>query len=294
MSRRLFINDVLEQHYQDKGYAVIDFIDETQVAKLKALYSQHYVVSPTGFFASQYDPNDLAKQEIYQTILEICSDNLTSHFYEAEPFIASFLVKKANSNSEVSPHLDWTFVDEKKYSSVTVWCPLVDCDEQNGTLEVVEGSHRLMDTLRGSPQLPFPYFGYDLYSYTKQIPIKAGQAVVYNHSAIHASKNNNSNADRIATGIGLKPKEADLFHVHLSPDGKLKKYRASADFFHQFSYGSAPDEQYFQNVINFEFKTMSESELRQKLGWPEKMPIAQPIVAEHISFFTSLWQKLFG
>jgi len=294
MSRRMFLDDRLEQHYQEKGYVLIDFVDKEKVAELKSLYDSYYSNLTTGFFASQYDPNDLSKRDIYQSILKICAESMQQYFYETEPFIASFLVKKANSSSEVSPHLDWTFVDETQYSTVTIWCPLVDCSAVNGTLEVVEGSHQLMRTLRGSPQLPFAYSGYDLYQFSKLIPVRAGQAVVYNHNLIHASKDNKSTNDRVAIGIGLKPREAPLFHIHQTPEGKLKKYTADAAFFHNFSYGSTPDEQFFVEEIEFDFEAMDEATMRTRLGFDKLVSQPQPTSDHSRSFLKSLWQKIFS
>lgn len=291
MNRRIFIDDHYENSYAQKGYAVIPFIQQAEIEELKNLYSQFYQTLPSGFFASQYDHSPIAKETIYNEILRICGPALGKWFYETDPFIASFLVKKASSKSEVSPHLDWTFVDEQKYSSATIWCPLVDCTEQNGTLEVLEGSHKFLFTLRGSPILPNPYNGYNLYPYMKVVNVKAGEAVVYNHNLIHGSKDNLSGNDRIAIGIGIKPREADLIHIHKTPDGKLKKYRASPSFFHALEYGSAPDEKYFAEEISFNFPVINETQLMQLTG-VTPLPEGAPSKANK-SFLHKWIQKIF-
>jgi len=40
-------------------------------------------------------------------------------------------------------------------TSITVWCPLVDADERNGSLHVVEGSHKIVPDVSGPWGNPF-------------------------------------------------------------------------------------------------------------------------------------------
>ena len=67
------------------------------------------------------------------------------------------LVKWPGQDGAMGTHQDWTFVDERRFRSVTVWCPLVDVEQRNGALELLPGSHRILTHARCSPSLPETY-----------------------------------------------------------------------------------------------------------------------------------------
>ena len=72
-------------------------------------------------------------------------------------FNTSILVKWPGQDGAMGTHQDWTFVDEDRFRSVTVWCPLVDVEQRNGALELLPGSHRILTHARCSPTLPETY-----------------------------------------------------------------------------------------------------------------------------------------
>ncbi len=53
-------------------------------------------------------------------------------------------------------HQNWTFVDEDKFTSVSVWVPLCDVSRFNGTLEVVPKTHNTLTKYR-SPSIPWVF-----------------------------------------------------------------------------------------------------------------------------------------
>ena len=103
-------------------------------------------------------------------------------------------MKAPGEDSYTYPHQDWTFVDSPDYFSMTVWVALVDTHEQNGALGFIRGSHRFFDKPIGSPSPEFQTCpqGHEalLYEYLEFVPLKAGEAVVFDNRTIHGATPN--------------------------------------------------------------------------------------------------------
>jgi ectoine hydroxylase-related dioxygenase (phytanoyl-CoA dioxygenase family) len=115
-------------------------------------------------------------------------------------------------------HQDWTVVDETEFASITCWVPLIDTTTQNGAFQVIEGSHLFSDALRG-PSLPVAFEGQDLSCFLKTIPLKKGEAIIFNHALIHASHSNLSEKERVAVTFGLTHKDASLLMYYQKENG---------------------------------------------------------------------------
>jgi ectoine hydroxylase-related dioxygenase (phytanoyl-CoA dioxygenase family) len=147
-------------------------------------------------------------------------------------------------DGEVGLHQDPTLVDESRYDSLGLWCPLTDVGEVNGCLRVVPGSHRLNPGPR-SPGAPFPYsellplFGRRL----RPVPMAAGSAMIYSHKLFHSSLPNRGTRPRLAAGGLLAPHGAQLYCYYLdgaSPD-RMEVYEVDDLFYTRFIYGARPE-----------------------------------------------------
>ena len=58
------------------------------------------------------------------------------------PIIANYIRKK-EGGGEVPLHQNWAFVEEDKFTSVSIWVPLVDSNEENGTLQMTKRNKKL-------------------------------------------------------------------------------------------------------------------------------------------------------
>jgi ectoine hydroxylase-related dioxygenase (phytanoyl-CoA dioxygenase family) len=131
-------------------------------------------------------------------------------------------------------HQDWTFVDEPEFTSATVWCPLVDVDESNGTLVLYRGSHLLGPSWRGSPRLPSRFDGQEdeiRSAHGTPVRCRAGQAVVYDHRVVHWSGPNRSEDP---------PQATPLIHLHAEADGSVTRYEVPDDFLGDLEFGAPP------------------------------------------------------
>ena len=176
-------------------------------------------------------------QKVTEKLIATAGPSVAQHFEEHQIFTASLVTKGKNARGFVPPHQDWTFVDESRFWSATVWCPLVDVNTENGALCLLRGSHRLYDHVRPSPSPQYaPPFADQLFSIfpcMKVLELRAGQAVVFNNQTLHASPPNTQQQTRIAFGIGVTHRDAQLRHYYLLPGQSqlMEGYEVSPEFF---------------------------------------------------------------
>jgi len=158
-------------------------------------------------------------------------------------FTASFVTKAKDPMGAVPPHQDWTFVDESRFWSATIWCPLVDVDVDNGALGLVKGSQRLYDHVRPSPSPqyspPFKEQLLQIFPYLNVLALAAGQAVVFDNRTLHGSPPNTAKETRAAFGIGITQEEARLRHYYLLPGREralVEGYEVEPEFFFRYNH----------------------------------------------------------
>lgn len=240
----IFEDDVLQGSFERDGFVVIDLLRPAEVDALTAFYRslEHAPVPEQGFQVSLDHDQPGFVRTVSERLLEVAGPRVAQHFRRHRLFTASFVTKAPNPLGVVPPHQDWTFVDETRYFSATIWCPLVDVDRHNGALGVIRGSHRLYDHVRPSPSPQYaPPFSHQLaaiFPYVSVVPLRAGQAIVFDNRTLHASAPNRTDRLRLAFGIGVTHEEAALRHYYLLP-GRLPRvmegYEVDPGFFHHYN-----------------------------------------------------------
>ena len=165
---------------------------------------------------------------------------------------------------------------------MTVWIALVDTDESNGALGFVRGSHLFFDKPVGSPSPEFRTCtqGHEaiLYEYLDFVPLAAGEALVFDNRTIHGATPNVTDAPRLAVGIGMTPREAQLYHFFLVPGDPaasprtIAKLRVDEGFFERHTLASLkesylnhrmPEGSVVAEILDDEFIAYSGDEIRQ-------------------------------
>lgn len=243
-TKKLFKDPALQKQFEEDGYAVIDILDETAVSDLLTHYNNldNNHKTEHGFHVSLDNKNEDFVGEVMDKIKTTFANKADSFFEDYKIFTASYVVKESNPQGVVPPHQDWTFVKEEEgYTSATVWTPLVDVNTDNGALGVLVGSHKLFDYPRASPapdfKTPFDEHVFSIFPYLKIVELKAGQALVFNNKTVHASAPNITDAPRIAAGIGITQKDAQLVHYHMKHDNpkQLEYYEIDENFFKKYN-----------------------------------------------------------
>ncbi len=250
--RKVLLDDSLNEQFEKNGYVIIPFLDDQEVVELKQLYfdtlpNSGGIIQSDDIGAKEsisydftfIDKNIDYKRQVFEIITQRFQAHVATYLDHYKPIIANFIRKKPN-NGEVPLHQNWAFVDETKKTSVSIWCPLVDSNEQNGTLQVVPGSHKRFGEFRG-PMVEWELNGIKediIKKYLVPMNIKAGQAVILDDSIVHYSALNITNDLRLAIQLILIPSEEKSIHYHLDPEvnpNKIEMLEVDDDFYMQFN-----------------------------------------------------------
>jgi ectoine hydroxylase-related dioxygenase (phytanoyl-CoA dioxygenase family) len=244
----IFKNPTHQSFFETQGYLVLPLLEAQEIDDLKNYYESLNLKDENGFgFHVSMDSVDKdqcirVREKLWGTILP----KLDSILENYKPFVASFVVKESNPKGVVPAHQDWSFVDkeEEGFCSITCWTTLVDTNLNNGCMGVIKGSSTMMQNHRPSPspQAPVPLSEhmFSIFPYLGTLEMKAGEVLFFDNRTFHASPPNTEKEVRLAAGIGVTQKDAQLIHYFLKPDGKkdtLLKYQIDEDFFLKYSNG---------------------------------------------------------
>lgn len=258
----VFRDKELETKFKTDGFVIIPFLGEEQINQLRELYRNVQPTSYPGFSSTIYSKDRNKKADVSAKIRSLVDENVNQLLHEFRSLGASFLCKTPGIDSEMPIHQDWSIVDESNYFSATIWVPLQDVDEKNGALSVIPGSHQFAKGMRG-PSLP-PLID-NVYHLLKEklqlVPLKAGEAIVFNHALMHASPPNLSEKERWALTIGFIPKKASLQFAHRVND-TVHNFAIQDDFFLTYnSIGEAPEGASLINQVEFTNQLLTREQL---------------------------------
>jgi ectoine hydroxylase-related dioxygenase (phytanoyl-CoA dioxygenase family) len=283
--RRVFQNDATQRIFDRDGFVQLSVLTADEVRQLTRLFVDStggtVANSEYGMYIGLEEEDLERKRAVIRGVSSVLLPNLRRHFSDCKPHLGSFLVKAPGEDSYTCPHQDWTFVDEPRYRSITIWVALVDVDESNGALGFVTGSQRFFRRAIGSPSPEFQTCtqGHEalLYEYLKFVPLKAGEAVAFDNRIIHGATPNRTLVPRVAVAIGMTPREAQLYHYFLVPqsarDGrrKIAKLRVNEEFFERhsvaalkaaFAAGRLPDGCELEAVLEEDCSAFSSQEIQ--------------------------------
>ncbi|MDX2362347.1 MAG: phytanoyl-CoA dioxygenase family protein [Crocinitomicaceae bacterium] len=286
--RRTLKDDQLEAQFQRDGYVPISFLSAEEVEELKQYYfdtveesgghigpeDENYSASLEVTYDFTFiDKNIEYKEKVFDKISKTFEEKYANYLADYKPVIANFIRKKTDGG-EVPLHQNWAFADEHKCAAVSIWCPLIDSNKENGTLEVVPGSHKRYGEVRG------PMIKSELEDIKREIidkhmvPLvtKAGDAVILDDSLVHYSSPNETDGLRLTIQLILIPKEEPSIHYHMDLEkdrSKVEVLEVDKDFYMRFNPWKKPSGS-VKRVKSFKYEpfSMSIGEFEKKLKQP--------------------------
>lgn len=310
--RRTLKDDSLEEKFQKDGYVAVPFLTPEEVEELKNYYfdtlgdrggsimpkeeNADTKMEHITFDVTYLDRNIDYKKQVLNKIGQVFSKQVMHYLDDYRPVVGNFF-RKEKDDGEVPLHQNWAYVDETEYASVSIWVPLVDSTRDNGTLEVVPGSHKRYGQVRG------PMIRSELLDIDQEIidncliPIdtKAGDAVILDDSIVHYTSANSTDGLRLAVQLILVPKEATSIIYHMDPytnPNHVEVLAVDTEFYMQFNPWKKPSDD-IKRLKEFSYQpfSMTLQEFEQRLKEPRFDEVAEKAVAQRTSFFKRLFAR---
>ncbi len=281
--RKVFIDSEIEKEFQKEGFVRLPFLSSDEVKELREIFFQGLAESGGQIIAEDVgsadfeinydftfiDKNSDYKRKVFAQISEKFVPIMDKILADYKPIIANFIRKKLETG-EVPLHQNWSFSDEKKCCTVSIWCPLVDGTVENGTLQVVPGSHKRFGEVRG-PMIPWelePIKDVIIEKYLVPLETKAGDCVILDDSIVHYSAVNHSNELRLAIQLICVPSEMPLLHQHMEPENdpnKVEILEVNQDFYMEFNPWKKPEKTKIVRTFSHSSRSLTEKEFSKRL-----------------------------
>ena len=285
--RSVLKDPILEAQFQRDGFVSVPFISANEVEELKHKFFEtlpqsggQITADETGVEGSgmiTYDFTFIDKNPNYKKLVfDIITDHFKPHvdrlLADYQPIIANYIHKRPEGG-EVPLHQNWAFVDERKCTSVSIWVPLVDSTLENGTLQVVPGSHKRFGEFRG------PMVSWELDNLKNEliekylIPLetKAGECVILDDSIVHYSAINKTKGLRLTIQLILIPKEEKSIHYHMdsSMPGTIQVLEVDKDFYMEFNPWAKPRNPKVLRSFKLDQPLIGEDEYLRRMKLPK-------------------------
>jgi ectoine hydroxylase-related dioxygenase (phytanoyl-CoA dioxygenase family) len=221
------------------GYAVIKLLTEPEIAHLRNCFAEFFPDRSrfSGRYNSMNHTDSASRKEIHNRIQQTISNRLELYFKDYYSPISILYSKHADGVNDTDWHTDPSLMLNQHLEPVyTLWCPLLDIGERNGVLQVVPGSHRLVNKLIStcfSDFSPTPKIGTIYNKYRTSFNLKAGEAILFDARLVHGSLPNVSDVERDCIVLKIAPIGANYINVTpTSNPGVFNLYRQNDDYFY--------------------------------------------------------------
>jgi hypothetical protein len=246
-----FLNTAAGRKFLNRGWLVLDMFNAEELSSLKVLVEQLLPESEQSFYLNIWQQNPSERLNFHNKIEHCIAPARERLLKGFESVVNAVACKKSGDHSGWALHQDDTFVDEQTQFSCSIWCPLQDVDGLNGAMRVWSGSHRIFKDFR-SPNIPKPFAGAAEQierQFMELVPMKAGQALLFDHRILHSSGPNHSERRRMAVVSVLKPVNAEMIYPYYEPaTGKLYVHSIHPGFYLNSPLGEfsvRPDEKLY-------------------------------------------------
>lgn len=303
--RQLLHNTAAQMELLEKGWVKLPLLNKEEVESLSNEIKQlkpddGYNPSDESdavklmnatYHCTFLDKNHEYKRRVHELVHKYFADKINKMLVDYQILAANFYVKVHGRNNALPVHQNWTITESIYNSPLTIWCPLIDCDRVNGTLQVVTGSHKIVSDI--SCLYNIDYFKNFTDSLKEKwftaIDAKAGECVIIDDSLLHYTGDNMGKELRITVQVETLPKECRpvLYYCdHTVPFSDLEIFEVNTEFFnkhdqmalttrpsHLKSVGIVPNPNRYRTEEEFE-ALMKNGRERRKRIYKENLQIS--------------------
>jgi len=274
-STKPIFKDQANQDIFDRfGFVKTSLLDTAQVKRLIGCYeknkAEHQKVQ-----ALHHSSTDTANMELIieedMLIKEVFVHALDEILIDYRALVGCFHIKEPGDGSATGMHQDPTFVDDDRYVSANVWVALQDTGSANGNLFFVKGSNRVSKGLRATPTSPAYYqsFSDKLMDMAIEVPLKAGEAVIFSNATIHGATDNRKKEPRLAATLLVCSKDAQwqIYYNDVTRDKmRIERYELDFDTFIEMPKNGRPSSEALRERIDYVFPEISEQDFYERIN----------------------------
>lgn len=280
---QLFKDEATNRQFEEKGYVIVPFLDQTGLDRLYSLYHKNVPEPVTGMICTNcYKPYEVNKA-IYDEMTHVFSQRADEIFQDYQLFGGPFVVKSHVETFEMNLHQDWCFTEEAKVNSGFIWCPLRDTfKEEGGGIYVLDGSHQFFNNIRcGNSGYSSVQLSDELRQLLTPLQVRAGEALIMKHGVFHGSFPNQTDQIRItAMGTITAANTSLMYYRQTEQPEVIEAYQVSEEIFtkdiENVLHGGVPVSGTFHKTLHIEpFQPKNEdilAKMQQKLGITPKLP----------------------
>jgi hypothetical protein len=227
----ILLDHVNNEELATNGFATFPLLSEADIIRLSEYYFKFQKEEPNYFYSSTHSADTNFRKQTSDFIKNVIAPLLPGCLVNYRLLGGAFVVKPGNGKGILQPHQDWNLVDEERHRSYNLWIPLTDVNTENGAMFVLPRSHNICRTYRGPGiQSIFKAFENEVWSYLKPMPMKAGEALLYDHALLHGSPANLTDKIRLGIVIGIIEQDAQM-QINALQGGKIEIYECDEHFF---------------------------------------------------------------
>ncbi len=256
---RTSFNDTdLQNEFVINGFVKVPLLNAEEVNRLISIHEELPSSDlETTFYTTHWSRDMQHRKNVDMSVRPLLQGAVLPYLKEHKACVGIFLVKRPGEDGEFHVHQDWTLVEESMFRGITVWVALCDTDIDNGCLHVVPKSHLYCNNIRGENIEPPTHHikSFIESDYCVPIPMKAGEAIFFDHRLLHYSPPNRTLQTRVSVGLVVIPQETTLIHYNRrnEQDELVTKYIANDDFLLEMGLGQLNPEKY-DKVKEFEYR----------------------------------------
>jgi ectoine hydroxylase-related dioxygenase (phytanoyl-CoA dioxygenase family) len=264
-----FKDEALDKQLEEDGYIVIkNWLTAEQVAKMKQVFDDYYQAPEfsTNLWNTLIMTDEEVRQKINDRLIETINPVLSKYFSDYFQPFGYFLTKPVDvAPREVGLHSDSSAVNEDKYGYLAIWLPLVDVTRSNGCMYMVPKSQKLFTY--GQPfsmEWPYPKLVKSLKKYAVDLPMKAGDMLIFSGKTLHGSHPNHSKDPRPVVGTGLvRPDTEMLYYYYDTENNLVKTYEVEPFFYFRGEYSEPVGRYPLKGSYTFNPPEVSEKTIKQ-------------------------------
>jgi hypothetical protein len=240
---KFFRSERLQQDFEADGFVTTPVLSDDEVAAVtrhcsliageRLGRSEH-----RGLYLGLVDEEDVTRRRtVVQEVHSLVGNGLLRALHPCRLLLGTYLIKPAGA-PHTAPHQDPTMTDAHVGTdgSLTAWIALRDVNLETGALGIIKASHTFSSRVVGTPVPAFRTLsqGHEamLFRYLTFVPVKAGEAVVFDTRCIHGAMPNVTFDPRAVVAVRITPRQVQLYQFFLKPGtmDRLLKLKVTEDY----------------------------------------------------------------